>query len=253
MKPYLSVIIPAYNEKTNFNKGVLNSSIDYLKKVKFSWEVLIIDDGSTDGSPELIKKFCQKNPGFRLIKNKHMGKAGTVAKGVEQAKGEYILFTDFDQATPLKEWEKLEPYLQNGHDVVIGSREVEGSIRAEEPFYRHLMGRGFNFGVQLLAVRGIHDTQCGFKAFKSKVAKKIFKKLIVYKPREITSAFLGAFDVEILFIARKSGYKIAEVPIHWAHVQTERLSPIKDSILMAIDVVKIRIFHLLGKYKLKQN
>lgn len=253
MKPYLSVVIPAYNEKPNFNKGVLSTAVEYLKKVKFSWEVLIIDDGSIDGSPDLLEKFCKENKGFRLIKNKHMGKAGTVAKGVNEAKGQFILFTDFDQATPLKQWQKLEPYLQNGHDVVIGSREVEGSVRDKEPFYRHLMGRGFNFGVQLLAVRGIHDTQCGFKAFKSDVAKKIFKKLIIYKPKEISSAFLGAFDVEILFIARKSGYKIAEVPIHWAHVETERLSPVKDSILMAIDVVKIRIYHFLGKYKLSKQ
>ena len=248
-KPYLSVVIPAYNEKTNFKNDVLKQTYQYLKNQPYTWEVLIVDDGSTDGSPELIEKYCNQTHGFKLIKNKHMGKSGTVAKGVEEAKGKYLLFTDFDQATPLSEWEKLEPYLKKGHHIVIGSREVEGSVRDKEPFHRHLMGRGFNFGVQLLTIRGIHDTQCGFKAFDTKVAKEVFQKLQVYKPREISAAFTGAFDVELLFIARKSGYKIAEVPIHWAHVETDRVSPIKDSILMAFDVIKIRLYHLLGKYQ----
>jgi dolichyl-phosphate beta-glucosyltransferase len=248
-KPYLSIIIPAYNEKENFEKNVLQQMKDLLNNFKFSWEVLIIDDGSTDGSVELLQKFCQKNIGFRLIKNKHMGKAGTVATGVKEASGQYILFTDFDQATPISEFSKLLPYLKSSHDIVIGSREVAGSKREKEPFYRHLMGRGFNFGVKLIAVRGFHDTQCGFKAFEANVAKDLFSKLQVYKPKEIISAFTGAFDVEILFIAKKMKLKIAEVPVHWKHVVTDRISPLKDSILMAIDVIKIRLYHLAGRYR----
>jgi dolichyl-phosphate beta-glucosyltransferase len=247
-KTFLSIIVPAYNEKSNFQKGALDKMVDYLRGFKNSYEVLIIDDGSTDGSADLMTKFCAKNKNFRLVKNQHMGKAGTVARGVEEASGEYILFTDFDQATPLSEWEKLHTYLNKGNDVVIGSREVAGAKRDDEPWYRHLMGKGFNFGVRLIAVRGIHDTQCGFKAFKSSVAKDIFSRLQVYKPKEISSAFTGAFDVEVLFIARKSGYKIAEVPIIWSHVETDRVSPVKDSLLMALDVVKIRFYHVLGRY-----
>jgi len=249
LKPFLSIIIPAYNEKQNFEKGVLNQVASYLKKFKQSYEVLIVDDGSTDGSIDLLDNFCQKHSYFYLIKNQHMGKSGTVAKGVSSAKGRYILFTDFDQATPISEWSKLWPYLEKGNHVVIGSREVAGAKRDDEPWYRHLMGKGFNFGVKLIAVRGIHDTQCGFKAFKASVAKTIFSKLQVYKPKQISSAFTGAFDVEVLFIARKLGYKIAEVPILWSHVETNRVSPLKDSLLMAWDVIKIRLYHLLGRYQ----
>jgi dolichyl-phosphate beta-glucosyltransferase len=248
MKPTLSVVIPAYNEIQNFKAGALNEVATYIRDNKKNWEVIIVDDASTDGSTEKIEKFCSQFPNFKLIKNFHMGKSGTVAKGVEEAQGEYILFTDFDQATPISEFEKLLPYLKKGYEIVIGSREVAGSKREKEPWYRHLMGRGFNFGVKLLTVRGISDTQCGFKAFKSDAAKKLFKRLQVYKPKEISSAFTGAFDVEILFIGKKLGYKIAEVPIIWHHVKTDRVSPLKDSFLMAIDVIKIRINDLLGKY-----
>ena len=248
-KPYLSIIIPAYNEKKNFKNGALNKVNDYTSKLDYAWEVLIIDDGSNDGSDKLIADFCDKHPGFKYIKNSHMGKAATVKKGVMEAIGENILFTDFDQATPLSEWEKLEPYFKHGYKVVIGSRELAGSMRQKEPFYRHLMGKGFNFGVQLLTVYGIHDTQCGFKAFNGEVAKKLFSKLQVYKSDvEISRAFTGAFDVEILFIAKKMGYKIMEVPIKWQHVPTDRINPIKDSFLMAIDVIKIRMNDLQGKY-----
>lgn len=245
---YLSVIIPAYNEKENFEKGVLDEVASFLKRQRYSWEVLIINDGSNDGSVNLLENFVKKHKGFKLIKNPHMGKAGAVTTGVEKARGKYILFTDFDQATPLSEFSKLHVYLKKGFDVVIGSREVKGAKREKEPSYRHLMGKGFNFGIKLIALRGISDTQCGFKAFKIQVAKKLFTKLQVYKPKKIAAAFTGAFDVEILFLAQKYGFKIAEVPIFWKHIETARVSPIKDSILMAIDVIKIRVCDLLGKY-----
>lgn len=248
MNPYLSIIIPAYNEKINFQKGTLDGMLKLLTKFNFSWEVILVDDGSRDGSVEILERFVNAHKGIKLIKNIHTGKAGTVARGVIEAKGNFILFTDFDQATPITEFEKLKPYLENGFQVVIGSREVAGSKREREPFYRHLMGKGFNFGVKLIAVRGFSDTQCGFKAFKADMAKKLFKKLQVYRPREIASAFTGAFDVEILFIAQKMKLKIAEVPIHWKHVETSRVNPLKDSVHMAWDVVKIRLYDLIGRY-----
>lgn len=247
-KPLLSIIIPAYNEKTNFNNGSLKKVWEYLKKQTYLWEVIVVDDGSIDGSEQLIKKYCKKIPGFKVVLNPHLGKAGAVSTGVNMANGRYVLFTDFDQSTPLSEVEKLFPYLKKGYQVVIGSREVFGAKREKEPFYRHLMGRGFNFGVKVLMMMNIEDTQCGFKAFTGKVAKELFSKLRVYKPTREKKSFLGAFDVEILFIARKLGYKIAEVPISWRHIATNRLSPIKDSIRMAIDVVKIRLFDFLGFY-----
>jgi len=247
-QPYLSIVIPAYNEMNNFKVGTLDEFWTDLKGLKYSWEVVLVDDGSTDGSVEQFRKFVKNKESFYLIENEHMGKAGTVTAGVEKAEGKYILFTDFDQATPFSEFEKLKPYLKKGYQVVIGSREVAGALREKEPLYRHLMGRGFNFGIRLLTVRGIADTQCGFKAFEAKAAKKLFKSLKVYRPTKINSAFTGAFDVELLFLARKFGYKIAEVPIYWKHMETDRVSPLRDSVLMALDVLKIRVYDLLGLY-----
>jgi len=247
--PYLSVIIPAYNEKGNFESGALEKVWQYLKARKYTWEVILVDDGSSDGSLELFRDYCSHKPNFYLVANVHMGKAGTVAKGIEKASGKYLLFADFDQATPLSEFEKLQPYLEAGYEVVIGSREVAGARREKEPFYRHLMGRGFNYGVRLLTVRGIADTQCGFKAFEQQAAKKLFRSLRVYQPTQINAAFTGAFDVEVLFLAKKFGFKIAEVPIHWRHVKTTRVNPLKDSILMASHVFKIRLYDLLGLYE----
>ena len=246
---YLSVIIPAYNEKKNFQDGTLDQVWQYLKKQKYSWETLVVDDGSTDGSAKLLKHFCQEKKGFRFIQNPHMGKAGAVTTGVHKAKGEYLLFTDFDQATPLSEFEKLQPYLKRGCEVVIGSREVAGAKREQEPFYRHLMGKVFNLIVQVLTVRGIIDTQCGFKVFKRSVAKHLFQNLQIYKPKKIKTAFTGAFDVELLYLAKKFGYGVAEVPIHWKHIETNRVNPIRDSFLMAWDVLRIRIYDWLRKYK----
>lgn len=250
MRPLITIIIPAYNESRNFKKGALNKVVTYLKGVKYSYEVLIVDDGSSDDSISKINTFCQVNKNFFLIKRPHLGKAAAIYAGVKEAKGELILFTDFDQATPLREIEKLLPFIKRGYDVVIGSREVEGSRREKEPFYRHLMGRVFNLVVKLFALKGIADTQCGFKIFQTKVAKDLFGKMKVYSlgDKEIRHAFTGAVDVELLFLARKMGYKIAEVPVAWKHFKTSRVHPIRDSVIMFFDVLKIKVNALLGRY-----
>jgi len=251
MKPFLSIIIPSFNEEENFQTGALARVAEFLKKFAFSYEVLIVDDGSDDQTVNLVKGFIKDKINWQLIKNPHQGKAATIATGVKLASGENILFTDFDQATPLSEIEKLIPFLKKNYEIVIGSREVKGSKREKEPFYRHLMGKGFNIIVQLFALEGLHDTQCGFKLFKSEVAKELFKQLKVYKSELIKNAFTGAFDVEVLFLAQKKGYKIAEVPVEWRHYKTIRVNPIKDSFRMFFDVLKIKIYDILGKYELK--
>jgi dolichyl-phosphate beta-glucosyltransferase len=245
---HLSIVIPAYNEKDNIEKQVLNQVHLYLKKQPYQYQVIIVDDGSTDGSPELLGKFVANKKHWQLIRNPHQGKAQTVATGVSQAQGNLVLFTDFDQATPISEIEKLLPFIGRGYDVIIGSREVKGSKREKEPWYRHLMGRGFNLFVKLFTIKGIRDTQCGFKLFKTEVAQELFAALVVYGPRAETTAFTGAFDVELLYLAQKRGYRIAEVPIHWQHIPTTRVNPIKDSIRMFLDLVRIRLTDLLGKY-----
>ena len=247
--PYLSVIIPAYNEEPNFKKGALDQVSKYLSKQQYSWEVLVVDDGSEDSTAALCADFARKHNNFRVIKNPHQGKAETVKAGVRQAKGEYILFTDFDQSTPISELEKLLPFFEE-FDIVIGSRQLPGAKREKEPVYRHLMGLVFNLLVQAIAVRGIWDTQAGFKCFKKDVAKILFEKLKVYgKGKKVKGALVTAFDVELLFIAKKHNYKIKEVPIIWHHEATTRVSPIKDSLRMLRDVLRIRLNDLRGVYK----
>src|SRR3990167_10400487 len=216
--PYLSVIIPAYNEEPNFKKGILDEVPKYLEKQDYSYEALIIDDGSDDQTAKLAGEFAKKFENIRVIKNPHQGKAETVKTGVREAKGELILFTDFDQATPLSEIEKLLKFIPDC-DIVIGSRQLPGAKREKEPIHRHLMGLVFNLIVQMIAVRGIWDTQAGFKLFKSKVAKPLFAGLKVYgKGKVVKGALVTAFDVELLFIAKKRGFKIKEVPIIWHHM-----------------------------------
>lgn len=248
-KPYLSVVVPAYNEEPNFQKGTIDQVPEYLAKQSYSYEVIIVDDGSEDATAKLAADFAKKHKNIRVIKNPHQGKAETVKTGVINAKGELVLFTDFDQATPISEVEKLLPLFPQ-YDIAIGSRQLPGAKREKEPIYRHLMGLGFNLVVQAIAVRGIWDTQAGFKCFKGEVAKKLFGRLKVYgAARKVKGALVTAFDVELLFLAQKMGYKIKEVPIAWHHVATTRVSPLKDSLRMFRDVVKVRLNDLAGVYK----
>lgn len=245
----LSVIIPAYNELSNFSAGKLEQVAAYLQTKHLSWEVIIVDDGSTDMSPSKIKAFIQAQSNWRFLINQHQGKAMTIKAGVAAAKGKYLLLTDFDQATPIGEVEKLLPFIDKDYQIVIGSREVKGALRQQEPWYRHLMGKVFNGLVQLVAIRGIHDTQCGFKIFETLVARDLFSRLIVYRPHPEKHAFTGAFDVELLYLAYKQKLRIAEVPVHWSHEPTTRVNPVRDSIRMFIDVLKIRWVDLSGKYR----
>lgn len=248
MKPSLSVIIPAYNEAVNFKKRKLDEVFDYLSSRDYSYELLLVDDGSTDATLERLTDFAKGKPQVRVLAEQHRGKAGTVRAGMLAAQGKYRLFTDFDQSTPIEEVEKMLPFFSKGYDIVIGSREVEGAARMKEPWYRHLMGRCFNWAVQILAVRGIHDTQCGFKMMTDRAAEDLFPRLsATIQPKK--DAFTGAFDVELLFLARKLGYKTAEVPVQWEHVKTVRVNPIKDSVRMFWQLVLIRITHLFNRYE----
>lgn len=248
-KPFLSVIIPAYNEEPNFKKGLIDEVPIYLDKQEYSYEVIIVDDGSSDNTASLAEEFARKHDKIRVIKNPHQGKAQTVKKGVEEASGELILFTDFDQATPISEVSKLLAFIPD-YDIVIGSRQLPGAKREKEPIHRHIMGLGFNMVVQLFTIRGIRDTQAGFKCFKGDVAKELFSALKVYsKGKQVKGALVTAFDVELLFLAKKRGYKIKEVPIIWHHVSTTRVNPIKDSLRMFRDVLKIRLNEFKGVYK----
>lgn len=252
--PYLSIVIPSYNELKNINRGVLDGISAFLKTYPHTWEVVFTDDGSLDGTPDKIEDFIDQhqhigNGEFRLLKNIHAGKGPTVQAGMLAARGTWRLFTDFDQSTPLYEVEKLLSFTED-YPIVIGSREGKGSKREREPLHRHVMGRGFNLLVQMLAIPGIHDTQCGFKLFQGEVTERLFPLMHVYgKQEERQDAFTGAFDVELLYLARKHHYPIKEVPIEWHHNETDRVNPIKDSLRMLRDILKVRVADFTGAYR----
>lgn len=246
---YLSVIIPAYNEETNIRLGAIDKVARYLEGQTYSWEVIVVNDGSSDKTAALITEFVKKNPLFRLINNPHQGKAGTVMTGVSEAKGEIILFSDLDQATPIKEIEKFFPWFDQGFDVVIGSRKGQ---REGAPLTRRIMARGFIFlRTVLLGLKGISDTQCGFKAFTQKASKIIFNRLSLYgHHKTVTGSMVTAgFDVELLFLAKSFGFKIKEVPVEWHYVETRRVNPLKDSWEGFVDIIGIRMNAWKGLYK----
>lgn len=245
---FLSVVIPSYNEMANLQKGVLDKVEHYLSKQKYSYEIIIVDDGSDDGSAEFVQNFVKENPKFKLVKNSHTGKAGALTNGMLKATGENVLFTDMDQATPIEQIDKLLPFV-NKFDIVIGSRN---STRKGAPFSRILMAKGMiTLRTLIVGVRGIQDTQCGFKLFKNPIAKDLFAKLQKfhkgYKAISGSSVKAG-FDVELLFLARKNNYSIKEVPVDWLYVETRRVSPIKDSVEALEDLIRIRMNDLRGKY-----
>lgn len=248
-KIFLSVVVPSYDEMANLQKGVLQKIDRFLSKKDYEFEVIVVDDGSTDGSVEFVEDFIKGNKGFRLIKNSHMGKAGSVTKGMLEAKGEYVLFTDMDQATPIEEIDKLLPHFKEGYDVVIGSRNT---IRKGSPFSRRFISYGAIILRKLIVgLPEISDTQCGFKAFRQEVAKKIFTRInqLHHGFSAISgSAVTAGFDVELLFLAEKMGYKIKEVSVDWLYVETRRVSPLRDSIEGFKDFLQIRANAASGKY-----
>lgn len=243
----ISIIIPAYNEIANLKKGVLDEVENYLTKEKFDHEVLIVDDGSSDGTTEYIEKYIKDSKNFKLIKNNHGGKAIAVMTGLLESKGEVALFTDMDQATPITELNKLLPYFKEDFDIVIGSR----SGRKGAPLIRKLMAFGFSVIRTIFLGLPFKDTQCGFKAFNRKSINKVFPVLKERWHKHLEkkgAAVNAAFDVETLFIAKKIGLKIKEVPVTWHHVGTERVQVVKDSLDAVIDIVKIRVNDLSGRY-----
>lgn len=250
MPPKLSIVLSNYNEHANLERGVLDQMASYLKKAKYTWEVIINDDGSTDGGDKIIDSFSKSHPGFRMIRGKHGGKAAGIWNGIREAKGEIVLFTDMDQSTPLKEVEKLLPWFDKEYDVVFGSR---GKMRNNFSPLRQLSSWSFRTFRGLLLLRNVVDTQCGFKALRTDVAKQIFPMLSVIKDKKNVSKgwTVSAFDVELLFLAEKLGYKLKEVDVIWKNEDTsisKQKSFIGESIDMLIQIMQVKINDLSGKY-----
>lgn len=248
-KPFLSVVIPAYNEEINLKRGVLDSVYEYLKDKKFTWEVIISNDASKDNTSQIVKKYTKKYPNFRLIDQPvNLGKGGNVISGMSNANGEYILFTDMDQSTPIDQFDKFLPYFNNGLDIVIGSR----AGRPGQSIIRKIMAYGFATLRNIILRLPYKDTQCGFKAFKLEAIKSIIPKMKVFGIRQKSAkgSVTAGFDLEILYIARKLKLKVAEVPVEWyEYGERKEVSPIKDSYEGLRDLIKVRLNAIQGKYK----
>jgi len=235
--PLLSVVIPAFNEVDRLEPTLLRV-IDYCRAERPSYQVLVVDDGSTDGTVALARRIGLECPELQVIElGANRGKGAAVRAGMLAAEGRRILFSDADLATPIEEVGKLERALDQGHDIAIASRAAPGAdIQVRQHPLRELMGRSFNLMVRLAAIGGIGDTQCGFKLFTRAAARDLFGRAAV-------DGF--AFDVEILWLAR-GRYRVAEVPVVWRHVEESKVSPGSDAARMFLDLLRIRWIHRKG-------
>ncbi|HEX4497590.1 MAG TPA: dolichyl-phosphate beta-glucosyltransferase [Thermoanaerobaculia bacterium] len=225
----LSIIIPAFNESRRLGP-TLQKVVDYLGRRGLGYEVLVVDDGSTDATDEVALAFASQ--GVRLLRQEvNRGKGAVVRIGVLASQGAEVLLLDADLSTPIEDFERLQPHLADA-DLVLGSRAVEGSdILQHQPFYREMMGRTFNFIIQVLGVRGLRDTQCGFKLLDGDVARSLFAEIRI-------ESF--AYDVEMVWLAQRRGYRVVEVGVRWADSPASKVNPLTDSVRMFWDVLALR-------------
>lgn len=247
----VTLVIPCYNEEANIQKGVLDKVGNFTKDDKRFSKVFIVDDGSTDNTKTIIKRdYLKKFPKFTLIENNHGGKAFAVLTGIKETKTEHVMFSDIDLATPIEECERLFAH-GHTHEIVIGSRNDR---REGAPLSRKIMAMGgIIVRTFLVGLPGIHDTQCGFKLFNTKAAQTITQRLVVFKKqREVKGPSVSAlFDIEFLFVGKKLGYKIKEVPVDWKHVETKNVNFFKDSYESLRDLMLLKWYELKGKYNVK--
>ena len=229
----LSVVVPAYNEEDRIQR-TLERLFEYYEAQDYDYDVVVVSDGSTDRTNAIVSSFASTHPKFSLLESQpNHGKGFVVRTGMLQATGDYVLFCDADLATPQEETEKLLPRNLAGCDITIGSRPLrESSLEIRQPWFREMLGRTFNGVVQLLAIKGIADTQCGFKIFTQKAAKDIFSRCKL-------DGF--GFDLEALMIAKDLGYKIEEIPIRWMHQEGSKVRVLRDGTRMVLDLVKLRL------------
>ena len=235
---FLSIIIPAYNEGVRITK-TLHHVKKYLAKQNFESEVIIVDDGSTDGFREKIEKMIAHWHGFYIYGyKKNQGKGAAVAYGMKKATGEHILFMDTDESTPIEQFDFFKPHLDKSA-IIIGSRYLKkGYIKIKQPIWRILFARFSNFLIRLVLWLRFSDTQCGFKLFQKEAAKRIFSKMTLKR---------WGFDFEILFIAKKLGYKIREVPVFWYNEKRSKVK-MRDFFATLLELFKVRINACKGKY-----
>lgn len=236
----LSVIIPAYNEEKRI-ATTLQSINEYLQKQSYDYEILVLVDGAKDNTAQVVRDLETNMPNARLIDNKeNKGKGGVVRQGMLEATGDVRMFMDADNSTTVDHIEKFLPYFEQGYDVVIGSRRIEGSnIAVHQPFIRDFLGGVFRFIVHTIVPLGVTDSQCGFKAFSAQATEKIFPKQTIMR---------WAFDVEILALARKHKMKIKEMPVKWIN-NGESTVKLSGMIHMLLEIIQVRLNLWTGVYK----
>jgi dolichyl-phosphate beta-glucosyltransferase len=236
--PYLSIIIPAYNEENRL-PGTLNKVGSFLVKQPFTSEVWIVNNNSTDNTDKIIQHYCGEYTFMKGLFEAEPGKGAAVRAGMLQARGDYLFMSDADLSMPIQEVSRFFPPFLEGVDIAIASREAAGAKRYNEPLTRHLGGRLMNWLIQILALPGLNDTQCGFKCFSAGVARDLFQK------QTLTG---WAFDIELLFVARLRGFSIREIPIPWTFDQESKVNAVRDAIRILQDIRLIRRNHRQGLY-----
>ena len=238
--PQLSIVIPAYNESARIEK-TLERVMSCVSAQGWNAEVLVVDDGSSDSTPEIVQSWMGRHPNLHLIKNAgNRGKGYSVRNGLLQASGDVVMFTDADLSAPMEEANLLLAAIADGADVAIGSRWLDKTRQTtHQPLYRRFFGRCFNWVTRTVMGLPFKDTQCGFKAFRRPAAQIIFRLQRIER---------WGFDPEILFIARKLGYDIREVPVTWGHDERSRMSYLKDGMKMLEEMAIIRGNSIAGRY-----
>ncbi len=234
---YLSIVVPAYNEEARIADS-LRKLVDYFSAQDYAWEVLVADDGSSDATAALAQTHADGER-VRVLRLAHKGKGGAVKAGMLAARGRYRMMCDADLAMPVEWIAQFVAAIEPGRDVVIGSRQIEGARRFNEPKSRHLLGRLFNWSVRLIAGSKFQDTQCGFKCFTAEAAEALF-------PLQRSTGF--GFDVEVLYLAAQRGLDVVEIPIDWYHQPNSKVRPVVDAVLMLRDALAIRLNSALGRY-----
>jgi dolichyl-phosphate beta-glucosyltransferase len=234
-KIFLSVVIPAYNEEGRIAK-TLSNVYSFLSKTYPQFEIVVVDDGSTDRTPSIVNDFARSNGKVHIIKNYlNIGKGYSVKRGMLASKGEIIIFSDADESVPISETERFVGSIRKGSDIAIASRALKSSqIIKRQAVWRQTMGKIFNFFVRFLTLPGIKDTQCGFKCFRREAALDIFSE-------QKLKGF--AFDVEVLYLAQAKGYRISQLPVQWINSPKSKVDPLKDSLDMLKDLFVIKRLH----------
>jgi glycosyltransferase involved in cell wall biosynthesis len=236
-----SFIVPAYNESERLAESIPKVA-DYIRSRGLNAEIIVVNDGSTDGTADVVRKFAEADPTIRLLENpSNRGKGFSVRNGMLHAKGTVALFTDADLSSPITEADKLFAALVGGADVAIGSRWLKRELQTErQPLLRQLYGRLFNLGLRLVLGLRYHDTQCGFKAFNRKAIQTIFTRQRIER---------WGFDPELLFLANKFKLRTEEVPVEWAHDHRSKIHPLRDGLRMGTEVMSVRWNDLMRRYQ----